>query len=182
MNTDFQSLSEPGESWKPIRWDSDYMISNHKRVWSLRSQRFVGKPTRQGGMCVLFRTGKTMLIDKIYALHFGDTIPSLPGEEWRPVERYPGICVSNFGRVWSRWFRSIIHGTPGGKGGYLCVKHRGKRLYFHRLIAETFVCNNDPVHKTQVDHINEKKLDNRASNLRWCTPEENLAFYSSNHY
>lgn len=43
----------------------------------------------------------------------------------------------------------------------------------HRLVATTFVPNDDPIHKTVIDHINNDSLDNRACNLGWVTREEN---------
>jgi hypothetical protein len=36
-----------------------------------------------------------------------------------------------------------------------------------------FVYNPDPATKTIVDHINTRKQDDRAINLRWATPSEN---------
>ena len=43
--------------------------------------------------------------------------------------------------------------------------------YLHKLVAELFVPN--PDNKSEVDHINTDKSDNRACNLRWVTHEEN---------
>lgn len=63
------------------------------------------------------------------------------------------------------------------RNGYLRVslsnettKH--KRFSIHRLVAEAFIPNPDNL--PQVDHKNEIKTDNRAENLRWSTPLNNL--------
>ena len=42
----------------------------------------------------------------------------------------------------------------------------------HRAVAELFIPN--PENKPCVDHIDTNKQNNRADNLRWVTPEENL--------
>lgn len=50
------------------------------------------------------------------------------------------------------------------------VKH--KRMSVHRLVAEAFIKN--PANLPQVDHLDENKLNNSASNLKWSTPLDNL--------
>lgn len=55
--------------------------------------------------------------------------------------------------------------TIDGKPEYILV---------HRLVAECFVLNPDPLTKTTVDHKNRIRHDNRKSNLRWATQSEQL--------
>lgn len=47
----------------------------------------------------------------------------------------------------------------------------------HRLIAEAFLPRVEG--KDIVDHIDEDKTNNAVSNLRWCSPQENIEFYNT---
>jgi hypothetical protein len=40
-------------------------------------------------------------------------------------------------------------------------------VYYHRLIAEVFVPNPDPITRTKVDHIDRNRNNNFPSNLQW---------------
>ncbi len=96
-----------------------------------------------------------------------------PGEVWAKVEGYEGCddyYISNFGRFKKG---DYIRTRSKNKDGYeICYVGRTTCLV-HRLVAKAFVPNPDnlPV----VDHINEKKTDNRADNLRWTTIQDNVA-------
>lgn len=57
--------------------------------------------------------------------------------------------------------------------GYQQIKLNSNVIALHIVIATQFVHNDDPDHKTQVDHINAQRNDNRIENLRWTSPGQN---------
>lgn len=97
-------------------------------------------------------------------------------ETWRPIKGYEGLYeVSDLGRVKGLRKGTILQGLPR-RHGYLAVflYKKGeprKQESIHRLVAEAF-CEK-PNGKTEVNHINEDKTDNRACNLEWITHQDN---------
>jgi hypothetical protein len=55
--------------------------------------------------------------------------------------------------------------------GYKQINLNGKIKLVHRLVAENFLKN--PLNKSDVNHINGIKTDNRVANLEWATRSEN---------
>lgn len=51
---------------------------------------------------------------------------------------------------------------------------KAKLIYVHKLIAEAFVQNPDPINFNTVLHIDGNKLNNVPENLRWISPREKL--------
>lgn len=97
------------------------------------------------------------------------------------IKQFHGLIrVSNMGRIFKKGTNTsknqsgILKGTHS-KQGYvkIHVSINGKQYVksVHRLVAEMFIPN--PKNKPCIDHINAIRDDNRASNLRWVTQQEN---------
>lgn len=101
-------------------------------------------------------------------------------EEWKPLPWAPKYMVSNLGQVRgirgnimtggidSYGYRQVIIYPPDGKG---CGRFKRYSRKIYRLVMETFRPEKNG--KTQIDHINRNRLDDRLENLRWVTSKEN---------
>ena len=90
---------------------------------------------------------------------------------------YPNYFVNQQGDVFSTKKGDIKKLKPGRTDGYLQVWiskniNEAKGIYVHRLVAETFIPN--PENKSDVNHKNGIKTDNRVENLEWATRGENM--------
>lgn len=111
-----------------------------------------------------------------------DSIASEVVEQWRLVPGHSFYEVSNLGRVRS-WCTGCQHGTVRrkrpfirksniGTTGYYCVQIAGKKnARVHRLVAAAFL---GPSHGMEVNHKDGNKLNNRLSNLEYCSKQDNL--------
>lgn len=112
----------------------------------------------------------------------------MKNEVWRDIEGYEGMYqVSDQGRV-----KSLERKIPHYRGGERIQKERilkqiadrygyqgvnlhtggkQKTLKVHRLVCGAF--HENPDGKPCVNHIDENKSNNCASNLEWCTYAEN---------
>lgn len=101
-------------------------------------------------------------------------------EHWKSITGYEGLYeVSDLGRV-----KSLKHGKerimkPGKtSSGYLkvilCKDGKLKHSKIHRLVAKAFIPN--PNNLETVNHKDEVKTNNVASNLEWMSREDNVAY------
>lgn len=110
-------------------------------------------------------------------------IQSNAGEFWKYVpntnQRY---LISNQGRLLTTKHknsnRHAIMKPAKNPKGYLATRilkeGKLKSVTLHRLVASAWIEN--PQNKTQVNHINFLRSDNRVENLEWCTPAENTQY------
>lgn len=87
---------------------------------------------------------------------------------WKEIPNYVDYFASKNGLI--KTPKRVTTGSRS-KAGYMVLRIKDKIYYVHRLIAQTFLEN--PDNKTQVNHINRIRSDNRLENIEWNTPAEN---------
>lgn len=106
-------------------------------------------------------------------------------ELWKPFPLHPLYEVSSLGNILDA--RKGISPKICNKNGYRTAflkkghlngeLHNWKQWLVHRMVAITFLDN--PMSNTVVNHKDGNKTNNKASNLEWCTNEENIRHYFS---
>ena len=108
-------------------------------------------------------------------------------EKWKDINGFDGrYQISNIGNVrtndYNHTHQTKLMRISKNQRGYhqICLtKNNKKKTYkIHRLVAEAFVCNPDPLNLTYVNHIDENKDNNSAENLEWCTNAYNITYGS----
>lgn len=93
---------------------------------------------------------------------------------WADIEGYPNYAISSDGIVLNKHRNKTVKASRN-HWGYMVVGLTVNKKRFnhqiHRLIANAFIPN--PEGKTQVNHIDGNKSNNRLENLEWVTPSEN---------
>lgn len=99
-------------------------------------------------------------------------------EEWKDIPGYEGSYrISNLGRCYSMQKKTLLKEHKNGKGYAMVDLTKDgiiKHCRVHRLVAEAFLPKIDGL--TEVNHIDENKSNNIASNLEWCDTKYNINY------
>lgn len=94
-------------------------------------------------------------------------------EEWRDFDRFPNHQFSNEGRIRHKNKLNILR-PHIDKDGYEVVSLGNvDNVKIHRVICEVFHGSPD-AGRYQVNHIDCNRSNNRADNLEWVSPSENI--------
>lgn len=106
--------------------------------------------------------------------------------QWKPCVGFPAYEVSNLGHVRNAKTKTLLCPIKKERcSDYLSVnlywvddigQRHHQMMLIHRLVAFAFVENDDPIHKREINHKDEDKENNEASNLEWCTRKYNCRY------
>lgn len=98
-------------------------------------------------------------------------------EIWKEITNYEGLyMISNYGKVKSlKYNKERILKFKSDSQGYHFVSlskyGKVKHILVHRLVAIEFLKN--PLNKTEVNHKDFIRDNNKIMNLEWVTAQEN---------
>lgn len=102
-------------------------------------------------------------------------------ENYKNIVGYEDLYeVSDTGLVRNKATGKILKPLKNNRG-YLHVRLYkdgiGKFKLVHRLVAEAFLPN--PLNLSEVNHIDENKLNNNVDNVEWCSRQYNIDYSQS---
>jgi len=105
-----------------------------------------------------------------------DAQPSLENEEWKNVvidgQTFSQYFVSNLGRF-KNYKGIIMENYKPHHSGYIYVRVDKDKYALHRIMAYTFIVNQNPGGYNVVNHIDGNKTNNSSVNLEWTDTKGN---------
>lgn len=98
--------------------------------------------------------------------------------EYKTIEEYPDYKIGNDGSVLSskrkKGYINVFPNPEGYMFAYLYKDNKKHVVAVHRLVAKYFVPN--PNKYDCVNHKDENKTNNNATNLEWCSHSYNRKY------
>ena len=98
-------------------------------------------------------------------------------EKWVIIQEFPDYSICKDGKVKNNKTGYIKYPSNGTRGyPVVSLQKDGKRYLrtIHILLGRTFIYNDNPTIKTQINHIDGNKMNFKLDNLEWVTPQENI--------
>jgi len=191
---DLLKISKKDERWKYTIISKDYLVSNMRRVWNIKSNKLLTDNSKNKKISfklnidgkIVRQTANQLIIAAFGSLNeingYIDILDipdlnkiSLLNEKWKYTTISKHYLVSNIGRVWSIKMCIILSSKPS-KNGYIYynIKVKGirQKLYTgHSLVINAFIgtCPKNMV----IDHIDRNRANNILENLHYVTISDN---------
>lgn len=93
---------------------------------------------------------------------------------WKVLEENNNYEISDEGFVRNKTTKHVLGFNTNSIGYERVVLTYGnvpRKYFIHRLVAKYFIPN--PLHLSEVNHIDGDKTNNKVSNLEWCSRADN---------
>jgi hypothetical protein len=90
----------------------------------------------------------------------------------KEIENHSGYVASDQGLIFRKTKDGLRELKPSIVGKYPVVQLGRRTYYVHRIIANLFVPNDDPIGRPLIFHIDGDPSNNSSSNLVWLSRKE----------